>query len=364
MKLKNLKLKVYKEFNPEIEKIWEDFEKNSHNYFFQTLNWQKEWFHSIIRHNKNYSINIVVVKNNEDILFILPFCIKKIFIFKILMWAGYPFSDYNAPLIKKNLELNREDFLNIWKKIIEIIKVDINCVDLQNQPEKIKNIANPFFDYLSTKNEYTYSGLILKNFTNFNKSQISDIKYQQKRLNNKGTLSFKFAKNSEEQKKILNFIIENKVIQYQSTNAWNLFQNSGNKFFFLYSNLKLGQNLSLSYISHGEDIIAAHLGYVYMGAFYYLFPAYNLKYKKYSPGKILLNFLVNHCKSNDFNYFDFTIGSEIYKKKWSNYQQKGGVTLNSLSNIGYIYIFYFKLKNKIKSFNQIIFLKKIYNRIK
>ena len=60
MKLKNLKLKVYKEFNPEIEKIWEDFEKNSHNYFFQTLNWQKEWFHSIIRHNKNYSINIEV----------------------------------------------------------------------------------------------------------------------------------------------------------------------------------------------------------------------------------------------------------------------------------------------------------------
>ena len=27
MNLKNLQLKIYKEFNPEIEKIWENFEK-------------------------------------------------------------------------------------------------------------------------------------------------------------------------------------------------------------------------------------------------------------------------------------------------------------------------------------------------
>lgn len=364
MNLKNLQLKIYKEFNPEIEKIWENFEKNSHNYFFQTLNWQKEWFYSIMKHNNNYSINIIVVKNNEDILFILPFCIKKFFTFKILMWAGYPFSDYNAPLIKKNLELNREDFLYIWKKIIEIIQFDINCVDLQNQPEKIKDMTNPFFDYLSTKDEYTYHSLILKNFTNINKSQIADIKYQYKRLNNKSSLLFKFAENSEEQKKVLNFIIKNKVIQYQSTNAWNIFQNLGNRFFFLNGNLNLRQNLSISYISYDDEIIAAHLGYIYLETFYYLFPAYNLKYKKYSPGKILLNFLINHCKLNGINYFDFTIGSETYKKNWSNYQQKGGITLNSLNIIGDIYISYFKFKNKIKSFNQINFLKKIYNRIK
>ena len=225
-------------------------------------------------------------------------------------------------------------------------------------------MTNPFFDYLSTKDEYTYHSLILKNFTNINKSQIADIKYQYKRLNNKSSLLFKFAENSEEQKKVLNFIIKNKVIQYQSTNAWNIFQNLGNRFFFLNGNLNLRQNLSISYISYDDEIIAAHLGYVYMETFYYLFPAYNLRYKKYSPGKILLNFLINHSKLNGINYFDFTIGSETYKKNWSNFQQKGGITLNSLNIIGDIYISYFKFKNKIKSFNQINFLKKIYNRIK
>ena len=30
-------------------------------------------------------------------------------------------------------------------------------------------MANPFFDYLSTKDQYTYHSLILKNFTNINK---------------------------------------------------------------------------------------------------------------------------------------------------------------------------------------------------
>ena len=43
MNLKNLQLKIYKEFNPEIEKFGKIF-KNSHNYFFQTLNWQKDGF--------------------------------------------------------------------------------------------------------------------------------------------------------------------------------------------------------------------------------------------------------------------------------------------------------------------------------
>ena len=47
MMLKNLNIKVYKELNNELEKLWINFEKESDNYYFQTYFWQKYWFKQI-----------------------------------------------------------------------------------------------------------------------------------------------------------------------------------------------------------------------------------------------------------------------------------------------------------------------------
>ena len=49
-----------------------------------------------------------------------------------------------------------------------------------------------------------------------------------------------------------------------------------------------------------------------------LFPAYDNDYRKYSPGKILLKKIIDHSRLNSIDYFDLTIGSEDYKKNFSN----------------------------------------------
>ena len=97
-----------------------------------------------------------------------------------------------------------------------------------------------------------------------------------------------------------------------------------------------------------KKIIAAHSGYIYENICYYLFPVYNLEYKKYSPGKILLKKIIDDSKSNFLDYFDLTIGSENYKKNYSNHKQNSSIFFESVNFKGSCLIFLFKLKNLLK----------------
>ena len=46
------------------------------------------------------------------------------------------------------------------------------------------------------------------------------------------------------------------------------------------------------------------------------------EFNSYSPGKILIHYLINWSIKNDLKVFDFGIGEETYKKYWSNYSTK------------------------------------------
>ncbi len=363
--LKNLNIKIYKKIDYELEKLWTNFEEKSLKFCFQTYQWQKNWFKQIKKYkNESISMYVVVVKNNEEeILLILPFCIRKILFFKILSWSGFPFSDYNVPLINKNFNFEKGDFNEIWKLILKKNKQNYNCIFLENQPETINNQQNPFFENLKTLESNFYFGANLKSFSFNNNNQLPDINYQKNRLGKIGDLKFNFVKNKKEKKDVLRFIVKNKIIQYQKTNAWNLFKINAYKKFFILCNLK--PNINLSYLTLDKNIIAAHSGYIYDQTFYYLFPTYDLKYKKYSPGKILLHNLIEHCVEKELSYFDFTIGSEDYKKNWSNNKIKSCMTLKSLNGLGFVYILFISIKIYLKSINtKNNFIKKTFNKIR
>ena len=144
--------------------------------------------------------------------------------------------------------------------------------------------------------------------------EIDNIKYQTNRLRKLGKLEFKIAINLNDKKKVIEFIIKNKIKQYTNTKVWNLFKQEFNKNFFILSNLDMKEKAYISYVTINNEIIAAHSGYIYKDICYYLFPVYDEEYKKYSPGKILLKKIIDDSKLDELHYFDLTIGSEDYKK--------------------------------------------------
>lgn len=69
--------------------------------------------------------------------------------------------------------------------------------------------------------------------------------------------------------------------------------------------------------------IAASIGIIENKRFYYLVPViFYEEFNSFSPGKILINYLINWTIKNDLKVFDFGIGEETYKKYWSNYSTR------------------------------------------
>ena len=84
--------------------------------------------------------------------------------------------------------------------------------------------------------------------------------------------------------------------------------------------------------------------------FYYIFPVYDHKFKNLSPGNLLLYRIIND-HMNQLTFFDFTVGGEKYKAKWSNYKVKMSDNLFINSFIGRIYFLFLKLKKNLLNNN-------------
>lgn len=345
----NFEIKIFSSLTEELKEDWQEFEKKSFHHIFQTFRWQKLWLEKQIEYKNDVQNYTILVYENKKLIMILPFNIRSKFSIKTLSWSGFPFSDYNIPLMIKGKELSKDEFIIIWKLILDSIQ-NCDCIVLNNQPEKILYQNNPFYNFLDNKINNQYYGIKFNQEFELKKKEIENIRYQINRLKKIGKLNFKIAKDKDEKKKILDFIVQHKSKQYINTNAWNLYKQKKNKDFFLSSNLIMEEKSYITYLQINNEIIAAHSGYVYKNICYYLFPVYNINYHKYSPGKILLKKIIDDSKLNSLDYFDLTIGDEDYKKSYSNNKFYSATALQAVNIKGNLYILLLRFKMILKKF--------------
>src|SRR5699024_6804715 len=69
-------------------------------------------------------------------------------------------------------------------------------------------------------------------------------------------------------------------------------------------------------ISHNEEIIGIQIA-ISDGKQYYLYThAINMKYYKFSPGSLLIYYMILEGCQNGIEVMDFLPGNENYKKRW------------------------------------------------
>lgn len=354
---KNYSYKVYDNINEHLILEWKKLEENSNCNVFQTIDWVSNWYEYI---GKNYAkeLFIVFIFSNKTLIGIFPLCIKKSLFLNILLWTGYPFNDLAFPLISKEINFNKNIFINIFKEIIDKSKTRIDLVYFKNQVENNKGseLLNPLTGF-------------------FKKKSIQDLNYyidyskyipifDQRKLNqfNKiPKLNFIFdVTEKEERKRVLKFILDNKEIQFKNNKLWNFLKIKNYKLFVE----NISKNTIISYIKTKDNIIvAAHFGYKYKGIYYYILPVYNPVFQNISPGLNLLNLLVTNLYSKNYKYFDLTIGSEFYKVNFSNSCLNIYCYYNYYSFLGFVYylLFIVLLSQIRKSMFYSIFRKIYYN---
>ncbi len=86
----------------------------------------------------------------------------------------------------------------------------------------------------------------------------------------------------------------------------------------LVERLDLSKELRFSVLRVGEKDIAYHFGFQTNERMLFFKPTFDVDYWAYSPGKVLLHKLLVYALEQDLSFFDFSIGDEVYKRKFAN----------------------------------------------
>ena len=177
-----------------------------------------------------------------------------------------------------------------------------------------------------------------------------NISRQERLLKEKGDLKYSIN-SSNNIDNLINTMIGLKSKFYDKNRIKNNFKSKQYKkrFTSFYKDLADKNILKISCLYLKKNIIAIHIGYEYKRHFYYIFPAYNLEYSKYSPGILLQKKILETEFTEKKNIFDFTIGDENYKFSWANNTVSLSETIFGKGLKGFfIYVFLIS-KHKIKS---------------
>jgi CelD/BcsL family acetyltransferase involved in cellulose biosynthesis len=326
----------------EAEEEWRQFEETGVCHVFQKFDWITTWYESI-GVSEGYIPELFSVRDDRGApIWFLPLARKRQWGLRILTWSGGSLADFQGPIIgDAGRNISVEEFTKIWR----IIKEQVGAHDLiffRNQPEKIGENMNPFLTLGATSTgKHYWAGF--DTGRNYYEESVSkrirqDTRRQKKRIANFGSIKFEVLETQQQRRRIVDWLIAQKSVQYRRTRAHNIFQHKGYSKFFhaiaIPDNNKHYICIAGLYVN--EELVAAHLGARWQGRFYYLMPGYERKWEKYSPGKILLSQLVQAAQSDELDVFDFTIGSEGYKKEWSNHESAIFEYLSSQTFVGRI----------------------------
>ena len=357
---------VYNKFSPELEHLWIELEKRSYISVFQTFRWNKSWYETIAQ-NKNTQLVIVLILRKEEPVVIFPLILNKSFGVRIIGFIGGQQSDYLFPLLDSSLDI---DLNYAWS----LVKQSMPKHDLIyfEKYALFRNNANMSFASLLNLKEYNISSSITlpETFELF-KSKLrsklkADINRQKRRLSKLGNLKFEIITDGDEFKKLVPEMISQKRKKYRETNVPDPFISQDVQDFYI----KFIDSRSEELIPHysvlklDDKIIATHWGVIHKGRFYYLMPTYSEKHRIYSPGKILLYYLIEESIVQQLEIFDFSIGGENYKREWCDNSLQIYYYLSSASVKGLLYMCILLIVNHARR-NRYIwnFIRKMYRMI-
>ena len=366
--MNNFTIKIYDNFY-DVQKVWEEFEFNSTNTIFQSFNWLSLWYSVCVNLIFKSKPFIIFIYDKGQLVCIVPMCVTKYLGINILEWMGKPFSDFNIPIFSEKFIIDKFNFDFLWKNIIYNNLIKIDATYLINQKRFLGNFENPFVKYLANYFQVlSYSIDTSNSFEEYKKEKKinnqSSHRIDLKKLSKIGNITFQYDLITLQQKKeSFEFFIKHKKNQLISTKAWNyLSKDYYVNFLQILSNKNKNSNHFM--LKLNESVIASCFGYEYKKIFYYIFPTYDFYYKKYSPGIVLLDFMIKYYFEKKIN-FNFTIGEEEYKRRWFTDKEDIFYYNKYYSLSGFLFITFINTillvkKNKIKKYFKYIyyFLKK------
>jgi CelD/BcsL family acetyltransferase involved in cellulose biosynthesis len=272
---------------------------------------------------------ILVLENERGVVGMVPVAIRKNGLVKTVEFLGGSHADYQDFILLPEV---REEGLQILIEELEPSGKEWDVVDLRNIRRD-----SPNYPLLEKIHSAGADGPILANHEvspcceirvpwqeylgDLNKKMLKDTERQIRRLENLGSLVIESVQVPDEVDRLLEYYHRQKrsrnYADHVAVDSLGTMEGRGFLREFSRKSCKNGW-LDLRYLAlEGvEEPLAISISFLYKGSFYYWLPSINGEYLRYSPGRILLFYLLQESFERDFECFDFLCGSESYKYRW------------------------------------------------
>ena len=344
MTTKHIQFEVYDSFEKYAEVYWLRLEKHAKSYVFQRFSWLKHWYSTVGTADGIKPIIIVVFEKKQPIA-LFPLCMHYFFGVRIIKFLGGDQADYNAPIVLPD-RFTQKRFVEIWSAMLELLPAH----DLRyftRIPEYLDVSNNPIFFNVAGKkiDGVAYSANLAPSWRDFelhlSRRLLKDNARMIRRLSEIGDVEIHESKSDEQYQNIIEVAISQKTKRYLETGVRNILSSSSVRTFYtgLYAAIAAEPKIHLTALKVGDRILATHLGIYDRGRYYYIFPTFDSgALSKYSPGRLLLEYLVKSAIQKGLNVFDFTVGGEAYKQQWCDSEMRLYRILEANTLQGHLYM--------------------------
>ena len=245
----------------------------------------------------------------------------------VIEFLGTGPSDYLDFVLAASVPTDKIDnYINkILNSMIDAVP-NFKCFSLKHMLS-----SSPAVNVLLKQQRGSYGTIVRERYAPFMaKSRLSDVKNKlslrrkYNRLNREGQLNIEVYHNGH---KIINFLPELyslHIARWQKTKTPSSFikEHTQNFYIGFVTNFSDSTILRYTRVIYDGQCIANHLGFLYDHQYLWYKPAYDPNYQQFSPGEVLLRHLFHQGDEAQCDRFDFGLGLEPFKLRFSDQVQK------------------------------------------
>jgi CelD/BcsL family acetyltransferase involved in cellulose biosynthesis len=293
---------------------------------FQSREFLDIWMATIGRARSAQCYLAVVTDQERRPVLYLPLAVETRFNTRILRFMDAGVADLNAPILVAGQSLTRNEFSGVWDEILSRLP-GIDVIDLQKMPRNVGADDNPLCYLDCHVHKSSGHAIDLANWHELAAKRGSVVRMRSKLRRHRRKLTaieptaFLANPSGPQWHRVMDRLTELKRRRYLRTSE-DFFSAPGVHDFYreIAAPERLGRISHLSALVCGDRIVAAHLGFVAPGRFYYILPAFDTEYRSFAVGLMLLGHLIEQCALEGYATFDLGEGDYSYKETWETHR--------------------------------------------
>jgi CelD/BcsL family acetyltransferase involved in cellulose biosynthesis len=321
-----IRLSIFRDFEL-IESEWRAFQANGVCVQAQSYAHAEAWFR-LVSKPAGAELEIVCGRSRAgDMEFIWPFEVVESRGVRCLHWIGREHANYNMGLhtLKFARESSPEDVKALLSEAASLIG-GVSAAYFDKQPYEWDGVANPMAHLPHRPSANMGHAVLLESdFDTLYRNRFSGksrntLGRKERRLREQDPVEMGWARTPEERCTLLDEFFKQKARQFAEQGISDAFADPRHRaFYHEIAALPSGEQgtLEIGYLKSGEQFAAISSGIFFKDKFTTLLTSIDQgPVRKFSPGSLLLHYLIEDACRRGLNFFDMGAGDARHKEEW------------------------------------------------